>query len=307
VSVLTGELLAWVAREVGGPSSRAVRTRRLTGGVASDVIAVTVDTPTGRRRRVVVRRTKPDPPHTPAELVRQEAAILTGLAASGLPIPRLLAADPDGVVAGAAVLVMSMLPGRIELRPDDWPSYHRQLADVAARIHALEPPPGAPEYTLWVDPPETLQPPWWAPDPGPWRAALEMYAAGPPFGSRGFVHHDLQHFNVLWSTGRIAGVTDWGWASRNGPPDQDVGHCRLNLAGLHGAEVAEDFRVVYESAAGRSLEPWWDVVSILAVLPDDQPGAASSVQRQIGRRMRISEEQMNANVDAHLRSALRRV
>ena len=46
--------------------------------------------------------------------------------------------------------------------------------------------------------------------------------------------------------------------------DVDVGHCRLNLAVLYSPEIAERFRRVYESEAGRQVEPWWDIRQLLA-------------------------------------------
>ena len=56
-----------------------------------------------------------------------------------------------------------------------------------------------------------------------------------------FTHGDYQHFNVLWSRGRLSALVDWSSACV-APADLDVGHCRLNLAVLFSPEVAEDFR-----------------------------------------------------------------
>src|SRR5262249_11369565 len=65
---------------------------------------------------------------------------------------------------------------------------------------------------------------------------------------------------------RLTGVVDWIEASI-GPPDVDVGHCRLNLAILFSADVAERFRTMYEAEAGRAVDPWWDVHELLAFGP----------------------------------------
>jgi len=42
-----------------------------------------------------------------ASAVRREAAILSALERSGLPAPRLVDADPDGLRAGVPAIVMS--------------------------------------------------------------------------------------------------------------------------------------------------------------------------------------------------------
>jgi aminoglycoside phosphotransferase (APT) family kinase protein len=55
------------------------------------------------------------------------------------------------------------------------------------------------------------------------------------------VHGDYQHFNVLWSQGRLTGVVDWPNAG-TGNRGSDVGHCRLNLAVLFGPSAAADYQ-----------------------------------------------------------------
>jgi hypothetical protein len=63
------------------------------------------------------------------------------------------------------------------------------------------------------------------------------------------IHRYFQHFNFLWTSGRLTSVVDWGAASI-GPAALDVGHCRLNLAVLFGAEWAERLRLAYEAETG---------------------------------------------------------
>jgi hypothetical protein len=46
-----------------------------------------------------------------------------------------------------------------------------------------------------------------------------------------------------------------------------LGHCRLNLTVLFSADVAERFRQMYEAEAGRRVDPWWDVHSLLSFGP----------------------------------------
>ena len=72
----------------------------------------------------------------------------------------------------------------------------------------------------------------WVHDPGVRRAAEELVAKPPDRIARVATHGDYQHFNMLWSRGRLSGVLDWSgvWI---GPPEVDTCHCRLNLAVLY--------------------------------------------------------------------------
>ena len=109
---------------------------------------------------------------------------------------------------------------------------------------ALEPRP-APE---WIS-------------PAIWDAAQAVLGQPPPAPTespRCFVHTDYQHFNLLWEHERLTGIVDWV-SPKIGPPDIDVGHCRLNLAVLFSPDWAERFRLAYEAEAGRVVHPWFDL------------------------------------------------
>lgn len=62
-------------------------------------------------------------------------------------------------------------------------------------------------------------------------------------------------------------MVDWGGAGA-GPPDVDVGHCRLNLTLLFSVGAAERFRELYEAEAGRAVDPYWDLHALLSYGPD---------------------------------------
>jgi aminoglycoside/choline kinase family phosphotransferase len=174
------------------------------------------------------------------DAVRNESLVLDALAASDVPAPTLVAADPD-----AGLLLMTRAPGRVDLRPRDPDGWLAQLAAVLPVVH--DAPVAAGPFQPWFD--------------------LDTVAAGTPARDRAialaraaqrddercFIHRDFQHFNVLWSRGRLTAVVDWTWASR-GHPDVDVGHCVLNLAALYSADVALRFVDRYEDAAGRTVE-----------------------------------------------------
>jgi len=246
-----------------GSSARVVGWRRLTGGITSSVHRLTVEHH-GRREVVVLRRWAPDSAHgrDVVAAVVAETATLTALERSDLPAPRLIGSTTDAAHAGPAVL-MTRVPGHVQLMPADREHWLRQLAHTLMRIHALE--IDARPFESWLDP-GRLSPPPDAPRPDTWREAIAVVAEHRRPTHTCFLHRDYQHFNVLWSRERLTGVIDWVEASI-GPPDLDVGHCRLNLAVLFSADVADRFRQLYEAEAGRKVDPWWDLHALLSFGP----------------------------------------
>ena len=96
-------------------------------------------------------------------------------------------------------------------------------------------------------------------------------------------------------------MVDWTWGA-HGSPDVDVAHCRLNLTVLYSAEHASRFLSLYEDAAGRRVDPWWDVAGLLIYLP----GWGEFLQRQAGRRLTVDFVGMHARMEQTLRQALAR-
>ena len=70
----------------------------------------------------------------------------------------------------------------------------------------------------------------WASRPDLWEEALAIGSQPEKPYKRCFIHGDYQHFNLLWSRGRLSGIVDWGGGGP-GHPDIDVGHCRLKSCG----------------------------------------------------------------------------
>jgi aminoglycoside phosphotransferase (APT) family kinase protein len=288
---------SWLA-SVLGADENTMRVRRLDGGITSAVHDVAVLDAKGEPRHYVLRRYTGTDHESPAADVRREAASLTRLATSELPVPRLVGVDAEAEHCSAPALLMTRLPGRILLRPADPDDWLRQMAALLPRIHATQ--VDAPPANLWLDPAE-LTTPDWSSDDGMWQAAFDLFHSGPPDGDRCFIHRDYQQFNLLWTGQALSGVVDWVHASY-GSPDIDVAHCRLNLTVVYSAELAARFLSRYEAVAGRRVEPWWDVAGLLVYLP----GWGEFLQRQAGRRLTIDFAGMHARVEASLRAALDR-
>lgn len=230
-----------------------------------------------------------------AGMVRREAAGLTALADSGLPMPRLLAADPDGTQTTRPTSLTTFVGGAVDLTPADLRDWVGQLARMLARIHAAAAPALQP-CSVWA--PDRSRP--WLTDPGLATEAAALAERPPAADDLVLSHGDYQHFNVLWRDGTLANVVDWtgvGLASRG----FDVGHCRLNLAVLFSAEAAMQFLDDYEAASGVRVDPAVDVQRLLCFddewprfiplqvvgrRPVDGPGMAGRVQETIIRTLR---------------------
>jgi aminoglycoside phosphotransferase (APT) family kinase protein len=290
--------LAWVERTVGS-GARVTGGRRMLGGITSTVHRLSLRLPGGTSAQVVLKRyTDPDWGDTQA-IVQNEAAALAAVEATGVPTPRLLGASPDGAdTEGVPSLLMTRAPGSVWLTPHDLGAWIRQLAILLPSLHAGE----AAVETSQPRDIDALTVPASARRPAVWTAAKRLIATGRPSGEAVFAHGDYQHFNVLWSRGRLSALVDWS-SSRIAPPDLDVGHCRLNLAVLYSVEVAERFRHAYESEAGRRVEPWWDVHELLAY-DDSWP---DSIPVQVAGRAPVDVRGMTGRVEDLLAMALARL
>jgi aminoglycoside phosphotransferase (APT) family kinase protein len=281
------ELLAWVERTVG---ASGVECERLTGGITSNVHLARI----GEQAHVMRSWDAPMPDYARGAVPR-EAAILSALASTDLPTPRLIAAIDE---APGPALLMTRVPGRVELMPRDRDGWLRQMATMLARIHALD--IVAPPFESWLDASQLAAPPD-SKRPELWREAIALMATPPP-AERTFIHRDYQHFNLLWTDDQLTGVVDWTYAAV-GPPSVDVGHCRLNLALLFSAELAEQFHELYEAASGRRVDPWWDVHALLSFTPDWQ----HFLPLQIDGRASLDVDGLVPRVETVLEAALRRV
>ncbi|MBP2381588.1 phosphotransferase family protein [Brachybacterium sacelli] len=291
-SDLDPALRAWLSPFVGEVSL----VRSLVGGITGQMLQVRR---ADGRGDVVVRRWSGDGSWQ-HDMVRREAAGLDALADAGLPIPSLLAADPEGAASGLPTTLTRFLPGQVELAPFDLRAWVRRLAAMLARIHAVPPPVLGP-CELWA----SSELSWLEQggDPGLARTAREL-AARPADPARAVLSHgDYQHFNVLWQGGSISAVVDWptvGLADRG----LDVGHCRLNLAVLFSADAAMWFLDDYEELAGVRVDPACDLQRLLNFGPNwpefiplqvagrapvDGPGMAGRVRETITRTLRRAD------------------
>lgn len=258
--------LAWVANSVA-PGSTIGRVWALGHATARGVHAVTLVA--GARKTVVIlRRFVPTPESVmDADMnVAREQLVLELIARSEIHAPRALAADPDGTRTDVPAIVLDRLPGHPPIGVPDLP----QLLAGLAEIHAFdaEAASSLPPHRRWNDPATTEVPPWGT-DAKLWRVAIETARTPAPPSQRGLVHGDFHAGNTLWSRGRLTGIVDWTAASF-GPRAVDLAQLRWNLAITNGPEVA-GAALAEASRAGVEREPYWDIATVVDLLPDINP------------------------------------
>jgi aminoglycoside phosphotransferase (APT) family kinase protein len=205
------------------------------------------------------------------EHVRREALACRLLAGSGLPVPRLVGSDVDGVSAGGPANLMTWRSGRVRLERLGSAAI-TTLAGLAVAVHRQAVPVDLRPPTFSFRGPARPQVPDWAHRSGVWRRAIDVWAAGPPPTPYGLLHRDFHLSNVLWQEDTVTGLIDWAETSW-GPPDLDVAHACSDFAMLHTTADAAAFRASYVAQGGR-LDPdpnaarFWAVSDILGFLPD---------------------------------------
>jgi aminoglycoside phosphotransferase (APT) family kinase protein len=260
--------LEWAAAAFG-PTARVLNASSRRGGSSSAIHVITVDDGHGTRHQAVLRRyVLPEVQHEAADLAATEAAALRLMAASPVPTPELIVADPTGADAGVPTVLMSLLPGRLEWAPAParLERFLARLVEPLLTISEVAVPPGAgiSGYRPYELGRAVGPPPWTRLSSRVWDTAVALYEAAPPLPERRFIHRDYHPGNVLWHRGAITGVVDWQ-SAKLGAPEADVGHCRVNLCWHFSADVADRFLRHWQAISGRTeYHPYWDIAVVLA-------------------------------------------
>ncbi len=212
--------------------------------------------------------------HAPALLAR-EAGVLHLLAGTGIPAAHLHAVDATADHTDHPSLLMSLLPGRVDLTADRSTELARQLVDIH-KIEAAERPR---TYQAWTDPDRVPIPDQ---DTALWRHAIGLVRREPPAYEGRFLHRDFHPGNVLFDGDTITGVVDWVETSW-GPADLDVAHCATAIALLHGPDSGMRFAGHYQRAGGvlGDEHRYWRLLDALAFAPDAEKVAGP--WRDLGR------------------------
>lgn len=233
------------------------------------------------------------------DLVRHEAASLQKASNGGLPAPSLIASDETGELSGLPSILMTKVEGQVMLLTEDFNEWTEGLAKALARIHQVEVGDFQWQYAPYTNR-EDVKFPEWTKKRDVWKAALERLNGTQPEFRETFIHRDFHPANVLWNHNEVSGIVDWPNACC-GPAGIDVGHCRVNLALLHGVEVADLFLIAYEKNAGISFtyDAYWDIVSAFDFL--DGPLVVYSGWGAFGVT-ELTDEMMEERMDDFLES-----
>ncbi|GLZ48128.1 acyl-CoA dehydrogenase [Actinomycetospora sp. NBRC 106375] len=228
-------------------------------------------------RRVVVRRPPPPPVPPGAHDVLREAALMRGLAGTGVPVPAVLATAGPGEVVDAPLLVMSHVAGPVvtTATPDALaaPRTRRELGeavvDALVGLHAvpwrgtplaeLGRPKGFARRHLHRMARLVADDDGRLPDPF---AGLHAWldARAPADGEATVIHNDFRLGNLVLAPeppGRVAAVLDWELATL-GDPLLDVAY----LLACH--PVAGEPLTPTAAMATAVLEPGWPARDELA-------------------------------------------
>ncbi|GHJ48117.1 hypothetical protein Cs7R123_54590 [Catellatospora sp. TT07R-123] len=229
--------LAWLARVLPHPVTAVAALR---GGIASSVSAVHTTDAVYVLRLWSRPGWEDDPPVFTAY---DEMRALAMLERSGLPVPRLVDADPGGAWCEFPALLMTWLPGTMlhgathradgaeELTPD----MLRQLVEAGHVLHSLD-GAGLPDWLPYTDLGRVGPPPT-STRPQLWRDAVAAARPAPPAPGV-FLHRDFHPGNTLWRDGRLTGIVDWTNSSR-GSAGYDFGYLRVNLLLAYGQATAD--------------------------------------------------------------------
>jgi hypothetical protein len=131
--------LRWAADAVG-PGATIQSVRLLAGATSSTLHSLEVAY-RGRSLKLVLSRfTNAEWLREEPDLATHEAANLKKAAEAAVATPELIAYDATGEQCGCGVpaILMSQLPGSVELMPADFDNWLYRMAEVLITIHALE-------------------------------------------------------------------------------------------------------------------------------------------------------------------------
>ncbi|GAA4010686.1 hypothetical protein GCM10022631_24180 [Deinococcus rubellus] len=263
--LLSPAALDWVTRAM--PGRRLLHTQRLPGSTSASLHRLDFQDDFG----AVLRQFDllPGWLALEPELARHEACSLERAARADLPTPTLIAFDETGAEAGWPSVLMTCLPGSVDLNPPDLSAWLDGLAAALSRIHAVSPAGFGWTHAPYSDL-NQLSVPTWTSAPDAWVRALERLQEPPPAFTPTFIHRDFHPANVVWQAGQVSGVVDWVNAC-TGPIGADLGHCRVNLAQMYGQGAADAFKEAYKRRTGYFQNPYWDLLSLADLLNGDAP------------------------------------
>lgn len=252
------------------PQSRLLRAWDLTGGSSAQMTALEIECPSGKTKRMIVRR----PNHgalkrNPGAAV-DEFRILQMTQALGLatPIPYHLD-ESDGIFA-TPYLIIEYIDGKPEFAPTNLADYLLQLAAPLAKIHSVD----CADLDLSFLPRKANRCPELCRsgpsahdeslDEGRIRHTLESIFPLPQRNPSVLLHGDFWPGNVLWQADKLVAVIDWEDATL-GDALIDFAISRLDIALIFGIDAMNCFTQHYKSLMSLDYTnlSYWDLCAAL--------------------------------------------
>jgi aminoglycoside phosphotransferase (APT) family kinase protein len=263
---LPQRVLCWIADALA-PGAAVQSVCRLAGATSSTLFKVDIKC-RGRPIDLVLRLfTNREWLAEEPDIARHEMTNLQQAARAGVPTPEGIAYDAHGETCGVPAILMTRLPGAVDLLPPDLDGWLYGMAEALIPIHTLKMDAYPWSYAPYNDV-TRLKPPAWSSRPELWAKAIAIVNGPWPRAPMRFIHRDYHPTNVLWQDGRLSGIVDWPNACL-GPAGIDVAWCRSNLVSMHGIAAADRFLHAYQSLVGASFayHPFWDLMVIIESLP----------------------------------------
>ncbi|WP_172370588.1 aminoglycoside phosphotransferase family protein [Sporosarcina jiandibaonis] len=283
----------WIEHELGV----AVKSmKRLYGGASSLIYEVETE-----KDPIILRQfnneewllEEPD-------LVLHESGNLQIASRGDLSTPLLIATDETGEKCGLPSILMTKVEGKVVLEPLDFHAWTDGLAKTLSEIHRIEAREFPWKYAPYMNHVH-VEIPEWTRKQGVWAAGLERLHGEKPKYHETFIHRDFHPANVLWRGGEVSGIVDWPNACL-GPAGIDVGHCRVNLALLHGVEIADLFLKAYcRHATEFVYDAYFDIVSIFDAI--DGPVTVYKGWTDLGVEG-LTNRMMESRMDAFVESVV---
>lgn len=255
----------WISHSLGS-KAKILFVMKLEGSTSSDLYKIEIVE--GSRSYVLVLRllTNSEWLTDEPDLAEHEAGALLLAHQTGLPVPEIVAWDADGARSGIPAVLMTYVPGKVNLQPKNFDDWLRQMAKALKPIHAVDASVFKWNYYSYYDP-EKLKVPSWAQKPQDWEHAIEIVNQSAPDSQPVFIHRDYHPMNTLWQGETLSGIVDWVNACR-GPASFDLAWNRLNLMSMYGVKAADQLREHALTICGDEVwHPYWDLRALMELLP----------------------------------------
>ena len=299
-TLLPTAICDWIAAATSGVLTSA---RQLSGATSSTLYAI--DVRAGKRELPLVLRlfTNAEWVAEDPDVAAHEAAGLREATAAGIVAPDLVAVDETGEFCGVPALLMTRVPGRVDLLPANLNRWLQKLAEAIAPLHTRTAEDFPWQYRPYNDVTH-LETPTWTSAPDLWDRVIRIVNGTWPAFRPCLIHRDYHPTNVLWQDGVVSGIVDWPNACR-GPAGIDVAWCRMNLADLYGVAAADRFLEAYQAVAGpdSAYHPFWDLLTVIDGLPGPPDVYPPWVEFGVEG---LTDALMLERTEAYLRSVLAR-